>query len=755
MLAIHNNRKSGVISLCFVVLLLLNTSTFLQAQNFKPLLRNSGPDPFMTFYNGHYYLTYTIGPNIKIVKAASVKDLPAAAEVQVWSDNTPGRCCNMWAPELFYLNKPDGVPGEKRWYLYYCADDGNIPNHRNHVLESSGSDPLGPYNYKAQLTASNTVNKFAIDPSILQHDNGQLYLLWSGSNSSSVAQQILIAPLSNPWTISGSAVSISSPALSWEKNGGDVNEAPNAIKRNGKTFIVYSASNCSTPDYALGMLTNTNGNYTNTSSWSKSGTPVFSKVPEDGVYAPGSHAFFKSPDGSEDWMVYHATVNPAGVCDQNRNPRIQRIYWNSDNTIIFPRPASTNADLHFPSGDGGGASGQYNVVAGATYKLTHKGTAMCLEVAGNSSAAGANVQQWNDNGNDAQRWIVSREADNAYKLIHKGTTMGLDVENGSSAQGSNVRQWNDNNADAQRWYITHTPDYYFKLMHKGTNQCLDVNANSNAAGANVQQWTDNGNDAQRWRMDIMEYPVISGAAYRLTHKGTNQCLDVESGSTVQGTNVRQWTDNGATAQQWVVTLQPDGFYKLTHRETNQCLEVNGNSTADGANVQQWTDNGNDAQRWKMEHTGNGYFKLTHKGTTKCLDVAGNRSTNGANVMQYADNGGDAQRWRLDLVEKPASLAAKKSGAITEIINSNDAEKFFIYPVPATNTLFINYYTDKNLQTKLMVVNTMGQLIKQQTINLNKGLNKVEFDISLLGAGSYIVRFVTNQTTIVRKVEVIK
>ena len=33
-----------------------------------------------------------------------------------------------------------------------------------------------------------------------------------------------------------------------------MNEGAVALQRNGQTFIVYSASHCSTPDYKLGLL---------------------------------------------------------------------------------------------------------------------------------------------------------------------------------------------------------------------------------------------------------------------------------------------------------------------------------------------------------------------------------------------------------------------------------------------------------------------------------------------------------------------
>ena len=111
------------------------------------------------------------------------------------------------------------------------------------------------------------------------------------------------------------------------------------------------ASHCATPEYKLGMLTYNGGDPLNSSSWVKSATPVFQRNNAAGVYGPGHNGFFKSPDGTEDWIVYHATTNPNGNCDLNRSTRAQRFTWNADGTPNFGTPASLSTTLTAPSGE--------------------------------------------------------------------------------------------------------------------------------------------------------------------------------------------------------------------------------------------------------------------------------------------------------------------------------------------------------------------------------------------------------------------
>jgi GH43 family beta-xylosidase len=82
--------------------------------------------------------------------------------------------------------------------------------------------------------------------------------LWSGRDPEATrnAQNIYIAPMSDPVTISSPRVRLSTPEYPWERVGWPVNEGPEVLYRNGKTHIVYSASGGTTPDYALGLLTN-------------------------------------------------------------------------------------------------------------------------------------------------------------------------------------------------------------------------------------------------------------------------------------------------------------------------------------------------------------------------------------------------------------------------------------------------------------------------------------------------------------------
>jgi autotransporter-associated beta strand protein len=214
------------------------------------------------------------------------------------------------------------------------------------VLEGNSQDPMGSYTYKGLLSSSIP----AIDQTILTHpSNGTNYLIYSRYTSSN-GQCIYITPLINPYTMPPDGpqhVELSRPSYSWERQGWWVNEGPICLHRNGKALIVYSASGCSTYTYCLGLLVNVDGNYMNAASWQKSTRPIFEYSDSTGVWGPGHNAFTTSPDGKELWNVYHGKASSNNT-NSDRSTRIQRFYWNADDTPNLGIPLRTGVTLAAP-----------------------------------------------------------------------------------------------------------------------------------------------------------------------------------------------------------------------------------------------------------------------------------------------------------------------------------------------------------------------------------------------------------------------
>jgi GH43 family beta-xylosidase len=89
----------------------------------------------------------------------------------------------------------------------------------------------------------------------------------------------------------------------------------------------------------------------NPESWKKSPKPVFWQSPEAHAYGTGHNGFFKSPDGKQDWIIYHANSGPNQGCGGHRSPRAQPFTWKADGTPDFGRPVLTATPIARPSGE--------------------------------------------------------------------------------------------------------------------------------------------------------------------------------------------------------------------------------------------------------------------------------------------------------------------------------------------------------------------------------------------------------------------
>jgi GH43 family beta-xylosidase len=300
--------------------------------------------------NGSYYYSDSDGLSIYVRKSATLLDLATATPVKVWSAPSTGpNSRDVWAPELHQI--------AGHWYLYYAADDGDNNNHRLFALTASGADPQGAYTEavtgKLFGQIADPVNHWAIDPNVFTAANGSLYMVWSCTNSSTSAfpQSTCLAAMSDALHLSGSPVQISTPLERWETRTAAIQEGPVGFVHGGKTFITYSGSASWTTDYAVGLLTNSNGTLLTPSSWVKSG-PIFDH--HDTAYGPGSVVFVPSTDGTEIWNVYHGIDRTN--CRPNaytcRDVRMQQMWWSPDGSPLLGYPVDPSIALAPPSTSG-------------------------------------------------------------------------------------------------------------------------------------------------------------------------------------------------------------------------------------------------------------------------------------------------------------------------------------------------------------------------------------------------------------------
>lgn len=311
-----------------------------------PLL-DDGPDPWVVWWKGFYYYSNSTGRDLTLRKTADITDLRHSEKKVVWTPE-PGHpwSKDIWAPELHRWGN--------KWYLYFAADAGENSSHRIYVVENANDDPVeGTWTLKGEI--NDPTNRWAIDATTFEL-RGQHYMVWAGWPEDHDGQQNLyIAHMSNAWTIDSPRTLIGEPTYAWETHGDlpgrhvNVNEGPEFISHGEKMFIVFSASGCWTDFYTLGALEGSiSGDPLKAATWHKIDHPLLSTDAASATFGPGHNGFFQSPDGKQDWIIYHANPAAGEGCEDHRSPRIQPFTWNAMGQPDFGKPEPLGQPLEKP-----------------------------------------------------------------------------------------------------------------------------------------------------------------------------------------------------------------------------------------------------------------------------------------------------------------------------------------------------------------------------------------------------------------------
>lgn len=122
----------------------------------------------------------------------------------------------------------------------------------------------------------------------------------------------------------------------------------------------------------------------------------------------------------------------------------------------------------------------------------------------------------------------------------------LDVYDAGTAAGVNVQIYQSNGTDAQKWRFIELDDGYYAIQSKASGKFLDVAGGNTASRTNVQQYTWNASYAQQWKL----IDAGDGYYYICPRLNQNLCLDVYDAGTANYTNVWVYTRNDSVAQKW-------------------------------------------------------------------------------------------------------------------------------------------------------------------------------------------------------------
>ena len=298
-------------------------------------------DPYVYKHtDGTYYFTASLPEynGITLRRASVMEELDRAQEIMIWGRHASGPMgAHIWAPELHYI--------QGKWYIYFAAGDAEDKwRIRPYVLECQGQDPVkDAWTERGMLQCADddefSFRAFSLDTTVFEH-NGQWYCVWAEKvGVGRMISNLYIAPMESPLKLAASQRLLTTPDYDWERRGFWVNEGPAVLKRNGRIYMTYSASDTGV-NYCMGMLTlDREEDPADPRAWRKRRTPVLQTDERKGIYGPGHNSFTEDEKG-EPVIVFHArtTKEVAGdpLYDPNRHAMYRKVCWDAEQEPVFP-----------------------------------------------------------------------------------------------------------------------------------------------------------------------------------------------------------------------------------------------------------------------------------------------------------------------------------------------------------------------------------------------------------------------------------
>ena len=174
------------------------------------------------------------------------------------------------------------------------------------------------------------------------------------------------------------------------------------------------------------------------------------------------------------------------------------------------------------------ANEQENIVADGTYTIASVGNSKnVLDVYGGYFGSGTNIWLYTSNNTAAQRYEIKHMGNGYYRIMVEKTGKVLEVAGKSSKNGANLQQYEWNGNDGQLWKFvrTGTNSYYLKsklgtVIKAASEKC--------EAGSNVELGTLNeSSNAQKWTLQKQEsYSLEEGTYVAKSALDTSKLLDI-------------------------------------------------------------------------------------------------------------------------------------------------------------------------------------------------------------------------------------
>ncbi|WNG29145.1 beta-mannanase [Cystobacter fuscus] len=207
-------------------------------------------------------------------------------------------------------------------------------------------------------------------------------------------------------------------------------------------------------------------------------------------------------------------------------------------------------------------------------KMAFRCVSLLSVLAGVGGCNVAEVETAEQRGQLEREAIVSSITEGDYVIRSVMTNKCVDVASGSTADGAKVQQYDCNGNNAQKFHISPTSDGYWKIINVASGKGLDIIDVSTALNAKVHQWSYVGGGNQQFK-----FVSRGNNQFSIHPRHTDLAIDLYWGSANNGTEYVQYTYTGAGNQLFTFDRVDGGTTPPPPSTGKGCLGTNDGKTS--------------------------------------------------------------------------------------------------------------------------------------------------------------------------------
>lgn len=132
-----------------------------------------------------------------------------------------------------------------------------------------------------------------------------------------------------------------------------------------------------------------------------------------------------------------------------------------------------------------------------------------FDVLNDSQEAGANLQVYEINNSNAQKFKITKRVDGTYKIANIRSGKVADVLGATFQNGTNIQMWDDADNAAQKWTFTKRDNNSYSIYLAATNFVIDLTGANASNGGNIEIWEYvEGSTQELWVLEKLDEEII-------------------------------------------------------------------------------------------------------------------------------------------------------------------------------------------------------------------------------------------------------